>query len=179
MRLMSHETVTSHTIRWNTQSAFQYGLRKHDIGNAGKSCHCQQCGLLEDHHSAVLNGESPKRLAPPRNTEDRKHPQSTQTVNRHNTQTKHQALTKGQPGSLDVKYQSAQQPCTPSAQQQLALVTHTQQGHHQISSAHAAPRCEAQAGRATLHRRHHPPQHTAPTAPGGPIIRSGRWTAVR
>ena len=47
----------------------------------------------------VLHGESSKRLAPPRNTEDRKHLSSTQsTVNRHNSQTKHQALSKGQPG---------------------------------------------------------------------------------
>ena len=47
----------------------------------------------------VLHGESSKRLAPPRNTKDRKHLQSTQsTVNRHTSQTKHQALSKGQPG---------------------------------------------------------------------------------
>ena len=40
-------------------------------------------------------------------------------------------------------------------------------------------RCEAQAGRAALHRRHHPPErgHTTPPAPGGPIISCGRWTA--
>ena len=50
-------------------------------------------------HSFVLHGESSKRLAPPRNTKDRKHLQSTQlTVDRHNSQTKHQALSKGQPG---------------------------------------------------------------------------------
>ena len=47
----------------------------------------------------VLHGGSSKRLAPPRNTKDRKHLQSTQsTVNRHTSQTTHQALSKGQPG---------------------------------------------------------------------------------
>ena len=51
----------------------------------------------------VLHGGSPKRPAPPRNIKDRKHPQSTRsTVNRHNTQTKHQALSKGQPGRQDT-----------------------------------------------------------------------------
>ena len=45
----------------------------------------------------MLHGESSKRLAPPRNTEDRKHLQSTQTtINRHNSQTKH--YRKGSPG---------------------------------------------------------------------------------
>ena len=51
----------------------------------------------------VLHGESSKRLAPPRNTKDRKHLQAAQTtVNRHNSQTKHQALSKGQPRSQDA-----------------------------------------------------------------------------
>ena len=46
---------------------------------------------------SVLHKESSKLLAPPRNTKDRKHLQSTQTsVDRHNSQTKHQALSKGQ-----------------------------------------------------------------------------------
>ena len=50
-----------------------------------------------------LHRESSKRLAPPRNTKDRKHPQSTRTtINRHNSQTKHQALSKGQPASQDA-----------------------------------------------------------------------------
>ena len=49
--------------------------------------------------SEVLHRESSKRLALPRNTNDRKHLQSTQTtVNRNNAQPKHQALSKGQPG---------------------------------------------------------------------------------
>ena len=44
-----------------------------------------------------------KRLAPPSNTKDRKHLQSTQTtVNTHKSQTKHQALSKGQPRNQDV-----------------------------------------------------------------------------
>ena len=50
-------------------------------------------------HMVVL-GKTSKRLAPPRNTKDRKHLQSTQTiVNRHNSQSKHQALSKGRPMS--------------------------------------------------------------------------------
>ena len=110
---------------------------------------------------SVLYGESSKRLAPPRNTKDRKHLQSTQTtVDRHNSQTKHLVLSKGQLGSQDTQHQSAQQPCTPSAQQPCtlsaqqpctpsaqqppAINTHTQLGHHQILSANAAC-CEAQA----------------------------------
>ena len=58
-------------------------------------------GSFQDAHALlvlllVLHGESSKRLAPPRNTKHRKHLQSTQTtVNRHNSQTKHQALSKG------------------------------------------------------------------------------------
>ena len=53
--------------------------------------------------SFVSHGESSKLLAPPRNTKDRKHLQSIQTtVNRHNSQTKHQALSKGQPRSQDA-----------------------------------------------------------------------------
>jgi len=53
--------------------------------------------------SGVLHGESSKRLAPPRSTNDRRYLQSTQTtVNRHNTQTIHQALSKGQPRSQDA-----------------------------------------------------------------------------
>ena len=94
----------------------------------------------------VLQGESSKRLVPPRNTKDMKDLQSTQTtVYRHNSQTKHLALSKGQPGSQDTQHQSAQLLCTPSAQQPPAMSTHTQLGHHQILSPNAA-RCEAQAG---------------------------------
>ena len=67
---------------------------------------------------AMLHGESSKRLAPPRDTKDRKHLQSVQrTVNRHNSQTKHQALSKGQSRSQDAQHQPAQQPHTPPAQQ--------------------------------------------------------------
>ena len=48
--------------------------------------------------SCVLHGECSKRLALPRNTRDWKHLQSAQTtVNLHKSQTKHQALSKGQP----------------------------------------------------------------------------------
>ena len=58
----------------------------------------------------VLHGESPKRSAPPRNTKDRKHPQSTQTIfNRHNSQTKHQAPSKEQPKCQNAQHQPAQQ----------------------------------------------------------------------
>ena len=73
---------------------------------------------------SVLHRESSTRLAPPRNTKDRKHLQSTQTtVNRHNSQTKHLELlvSKGQPGSRDTQHQPAQLPCTPSAQQPPAI----------------------------------------------------------
>ena len=46
----------------------------------------------------VLHGESTKRLAQPRDTKVRKLPKSAQTiVNRHTSQTNHQALSKGQP----------------------------------------------------------------------------------
>ena len=44
---------------------------------------------------AVLHRESSKRPAPPRNTKDREHLQPT-TANRHNSQTTHQAPSKGQ-----------------------------------------------------------------------------------
>ena len=48
--------------------------------------------------SCVLHGESSKRMAPARNTTDRKHLELTETTaNRHNSQTKHQAPSKGQP----------------------------------------------------------------------------------
>ena len=94
-------------------------------------------------HASVLHGESIKRLAPPRNTKDRRHLQSTQsTVNRHTSQTKHHALSNGLP--------AAEKRITPintaavhvSAQQQPAIITLTHQGQHQILSANAA-RCEA------------------------------------
>ena len=48
----------------------------------------------------VLHGESSKYLAPPRNTKGTERLQSTQmTTKRHNSQTKHQAPSKGQPKS--------------------------------------------------------------------------------
>ena len=52
--------------------------------------------LTPDHRAStsVLHGEISKRLATPRNTKDKKHLQSTQSA----SQTKHQALPKGQPG---------------------------------------------------------------------------------
>ena len=57
------------------------------------------CGCMLIRFSSELHGESCKRLAPPRNTKYRIHLQSTQsTVNRHNSQTKHQALRKCSPG---------------------------------------------------------------------------------
>ena len=94
----------------------------------------------------VLNGESSERLAPPRNAKYSKHLQSTwTTVHWHNSQSKHQALSKGQPRSQDAQHQRAQRPCMPSAQLAPAIITHTQLGHHQILSANVA-RCEAEAG---------------------------------
>ena len=90
----------------------------------------------------VLHGESSKRVAPPRNTKDRKHLQSTQsTVNQHTSQTKHQVLSNGQPGRRITPINTAA--VHASAQQQPAIITLTQQGHQQIVSANAA-RCEAQ-----------------------------------
>ena len=60
-------------------------------------------GWLRGIPVSVLHGESSKRLAPPRKTKDRKHLQSIQTtVNRHNSQTKHLELSKGQPGSQET-----------------------------------------------------------------------------
>ena len=84
------------------------------------------------HTASALHGESSKCLAPPTQT----------TVIRHNSQTKHQALSKGQPRSQHAEHESPQQPCTPPAQHQPAIITHTQQVHHHILSANAA-RCEA------------------------------------
>ena len=51
-------------------------------------------------------------------TKDRKHLESTRTAaSRQNSQTKHQVPSKGQPKSQVAKHQTAQQPCTPPAQQ--------------------------------------------------------------
>ena len=61
--------------------------------------------------------------------------------NRHTSQTKHQALPKGQPGRRIRPINTAA--VHASAQQQPTIITHTRQGHHQILSANAA-RCEAQ-----------------------------------
>ena len=123
----------------------------------------------------VLHGESSKRLAPPRNTKAWKRLPSAQTNgNRHDSQKKHQALSKGQPGSQDAQHQLAQQPCTPPAQQPPAIITHTQQCHHQIFPANAAA---AKHRRAEPHHNteHPPPQrgYAAPPAWGEPILRSG------
>ena len=63
--------------------------------------------------SVALHGQSSKRLAPPRNTKDRKHLQSTQTtVNRHNSQPSRvlcglrrmRCHVKGQPLQLTTMY---------------------------------------------------------------------------
>ena len=61
--------------------------------------------------------------------------------NRQTSQTKHQALPKGQPGRRITPINTAA--VHASAQQQPTIITHTRQGHHQIFSANAA-RCEAQ-----------------------------------
>ena len=54
----------------------------------------------EDVPRRTFHGDSPERLAPPRNTKDWERLQSTHmTANRHNSQTKHQAPLKGQPKS--------------------------------------------------------------------------------
>ena len=84
----------------------------------------------------VLHGESSKRLAPPRNTKDRKHLQDTQsTVNRHTSQTKHQAQLKGQAGRRITPINTA---AMHASAQQPTISTHTRQGHHQLFSADAA-----------------------------------------
>ena len=92
----------------------------------------------------VTHGESSKLfecLASPRNTKNKKHLQSTQSnVNRKTSQTKHQALSKGRPGIRITPINTAA--VHASAQQQPAIITRTQQGHHQILSTNAA-RCEA------------------------------------
>ena len=75
-------------------------------------------------------------MAPPWDPKDRKHLQSTQsTVNRHTSQTKHQALPKGPPERRITPINTAA--VHASAQQQPANITLTQQGHHQILSANA------------------------------------------
>ena len=72
---------------------------------------------------------------------EKAHLQSTQsTGSRHNSQTKHQALSKGQPGRRITPINTAA--VHASAQQHPAIITLTQQGPHQILSANAAP-CEA------------------------------------
>ena len=89
--------------------------------------------------TGVFHGESYKRLAPPRNTKRQEHLriQSTQsTVNRHSSQTKHQALSKGQPGRRITPTNTAA--VHASTQQQPAIITLTQQVHDQILSANAA-----------------------------------------
>ena len=64
-----------------------------------RTCRTMPSSIL----AIVLHGERFKRLIPPRNTKHRRHLQSTQTtINRHNSHTKHLALSKGQPGSQDA-----------------------------------------------------------------------------
>ena len=116
-------------------------------------------GVMCDLLFMLLHGESSKRLAPPRNTENRKHLQSTQsTVNRHTSQTKHQALSKGQPGR---RITPTQQPCTlqhsnnqPSSPAPNRVITRSSQP----TQPAVKPRSNTQAGSAALHHRHHPPQ---------------------
>ena len=115
---------------------------------AGRSCcPCGTVGIL------VV-------LAPPRKGKDRETLQSTQsTVNRHTSQTKHQSLSKGQPERRITPINTAA--VHASAQQQPAIITRTQQGHHQILAANASaakPMSNTQAGSAALHHRHYPPQ---------------------
>ena len=79
----------------------------------------------------VLHGESSKRPALPRNTKEREHLQSTQTTtNRYNSQTKNQALSKSQLGRRITPINTAA--VHASAQQEPAIITRTQQGHHQV-----------------------------------------------
>ena len=82
------------------------------------------------------------------NAWQRRGPQKTRNTysqsnrpNRETSQTKHQALPKGQPGRCITPINTAA--VHASAQQQPTISTHTRQGHHQIFSANAA-RCEAQ-----------------------------------
>ena len=58
---------------------------------------------------------------------------------RHTSQTKHQSLSKGQPGRRITPSNTA---AVHASAQQPTIITHTRQGHHQILSANAAL-CEA------------------------------------
>ena len=65
-------------------------------------------------------------------TKYREHLQKTQpTVNRHTSQTKHQALSKWQPGRRKTPNNTT---AVHALAQQPAIITRTQQGHHQILS---------------------------------------------
>ena len=87
---------------------------------------------------SVLHGESSKRLASPRNTKTGNTYNQPSRPNRHTTQTKHQALPKGQPGRRITPLNTA----AVHTSAQPTIITHTRQAHHQILSANAA-RCEA------------------------------------
>ena len=131
------------------QDTNRYAPRKAQTNVCEHTCNlkpCMRTHLCHTTLASVAQGESPKRLAPPRNTKDREHLHSTQTTaNRHCSQTRHQAPSKGHPKSQGAYHQPGQQPCTPLAQQPPVIITHTQKGHCLILSTNPAQR-EAQAG---------------------------------
>ena len=130
---------------------------------------------LADAHGllvCMLHGESTTHLAPPRNTKHRERLQLTQmTAKRHNSQTKHQAPSKGQPKSRT----------TPTSTGPHASFTATS-CHNSAHPAGSSPgnlgprspvRSPGGLSR-TATQTHHPHQrgHAAP-----PLIRRNWWTA--
>ena len=116
-----------------TAQLAQLGL--HYFLRLAHALYCRSRRCLDYVAFSVLHGESSKCLAPPRNTKDRKHLQSTQsTGNRHTSQTKHQTLLKGQPRIRITTVNTA----ALHTSAQPAIITRTQQDHHQILSANAA-----------------------------------------
>ena len=92
---------------------------------------------------AHMHGVARRKLQTPGTAEQQKR-QETPTINaidrEHTSQTKHQALLKGQPGRRITPIKTTTMHA--SAQQLPAIINLTQQGHHYILSAYAA-RCEA------------------------------------
>ena len=107
-------------------------------------CACT-CMHVRPPAAATPAGVTRRKLQTPGNAEEHKRQETPYNQpnrpNRQTSQTKHQALPKGQPGRRITPINTAA--VRASAQQQPTISTHTRQGHHQIVSANAA-RCEAQ-----------------------------------
>ena len=114
-----------------------WALRLYKLPNgicfAARTCmhRCLRCDF--QHAPYVLHRKCHKRLAPPRNTQNKAHLKSAQTtVNRHSSHTKNRAPANEQPKIQVSQHQQAQQPCTPSAYLPPAIITQTRLGHCRV-----------------------------------------------